>query len=330
MPSDFDQNPLNRFKALSENEQQIVQAVKGVEVRQQTTQYEFQRELFELKKKYSTVFNHLYDRRKELLLGSIPNGAELDAGEQALKKGLGDGFTAPPRNTLQSNNGVANFWLAVLMNHPGLSMVISPYDTEALQHLTDIRCTYFGGNPIAPPKSGSVSYANVAANNKARSTDPTVTSATSNLQFNQEPFGFKLFFHFSSNEYFSNDVLEKTYYSRPDQVNESGDLMYEKAVGCSISWKEGKDLTVPGADDQHGSESFFTFFSPRALPSKAELEKLNDEEFSEILDDVDGDFDCGEDIRDEIIPLALNYLLDPPLPNDGDEDDEDGDGGDSD
>ncbi|KAN0121286.1 hypothetical protein V8E52_003874, partial [Russula decolorans] len=284
------------FKALSENEQQIVQAVKGVEVRQQTTQYEFQRELFELKKKYSTVFNHLYDRRKELLLGSIPNGAELDAGEQALKKGLGDGFTAPPRNTLQSNNGVANFWLAVLMNHPGLSMVISPYDTEALQHLTDIRCTYFGGNPIAPPKS--------------------------------EPFGFKLFFHFSSNEYFSNDVLEKTYYSRPDQVNESGDLMYEKAVGCSISWKEGKDLTVPGADDQHGSESFFTFFSPRALPSKAELEKLNDEEFSEILDDVDGDFDCGEDIRDEIIPLALNYLLDPPLPNDGDEDDEDGDGGD--
>jgi hypothetical protein len=39
----------------------------------------------------------------------------------------------------------------------------------------------------------------------------------------------------------------------------------------------------------------------------------------------------------QIIPLALNYLLDPPLPSDGDEDDEDGDeddedgdGGDSD
>jgi hypothetical protein len=29
----------------------------------------------------------------------------------------------------------------------------------------------------------------------------------------------------------------------------------------------------------------------------------------------------------QIIPLALNYLFDPPLPNDGDED---GDGGDSD
>lgn len=49
-------SPLDRFKSLSENEQQIVQAIKGVEVQYQTAQYEFQLELFELKKKVRLGF----------------------------------------------------------------------------------------------------------------------------------------------------------------------------------------------------------------------------------------------------------------------------------
>lgn len=162
-------------------------------------------------------------------------------------------------------------------------MVISPDDARALQHLADIRCTYFGGKPTG-------AHAMVSARN---------SPAAINLN-NSEPLGFKLFFYFTRNEYFSNEVLEKTYYYKPDTVNDTAQLKYEKAVGCSISWKEGKNLTAPGPNDQGGWKSFFAFFSPKILPSKAELLKLSNEEFLELLQEIEGDMQCGEDIRDEV------------------------------
>lgn len=320
----FENDAWGRFKALPEHEQQIIVALKGVETNQQNLLYEYHLELLELKKKvclgfsyfpahsggsptkfvgiqYATLFKPLYDRRCELLAGdSKPDSAELDAGEQGLQVVLGKEFQPPSRRPLVGN-GVANFWLAVFMNHPGLSMVVAPRDQKALEHLTDVRCTYFGGQPAAPVKSGTRSYASIASGDRAVSTALTVSSSGPTLS--DERFGFTLAFYFSINEYFSNEILEKTYYYKKGQVNRSGELMYEKAVGCPIYWKSGMDLIIAREDEEDEpstSESFFTFFNPKTLPSKSEVESMGDEEYSALLDDIDGDFDCGEDIRDEV------------------------------
>lgn len=54
--------------------------------------------------------------------------------------------------------------------------------------------------------------------------------------------GFKLAFVFTPNEFFENEVLEKTYYYQ-EEVGYSGDFLYDRAVGTTIKWKEDQDLT---------------------------------------------------------------------------------------
>ena len=73
--------------------------------------------------------------------------------------------------------------------------------------------------------------------------------------------GFKLHFSFSSNDYFSDSELTKTYFYQvssglsriahragvdgifQEQVGYGGDFVYDKAIGHDIKWKEDKDLT---------------------------------------------------------------------------------------
>ena len=48
---------------------------------------------------------------------------------------------------------------------------------------------------------------------------------------------FVLKFYFSPNEYFTNEVLTKTFVMKSEE-------MPSKAIGTQINWKEGKNLTV--------------------------------------------------------------------------------------
>jgi nucleosome assembly protein 1-like 1 len=99
---------------------------------------------------------------------------------------------------------IPEFWLTALRNHIGISELITERDAGALKHLLDIQLSYL------PPDS--------------------------------EKPGFKLTFIFSPNEFFENETLEKTYMYQKE-IDYSGDFMYDRAEGCTIRWKEEKDLT---------------------------------------------------------------------------------------
>jgi nucleosome assembly protein 1-like 1 len=107
-----------------------------------------------------------------------------------------------PASTIPT--AVPEFWLTALRNHIGLSDLITDRDATALKHLIDLRIEYL---PSSEPKPG-----------------------------------FKLIFEFASNEYFENDILEKTYVYR-EEVGYSGDFVYDRAIGTEIRWKDEKDLT---------------------------------------------------------------------------------------
>lgn len=86
--------------------------------------------------------------------------------------------------------------------------------------------------------------------------------------------GFKLLFTFSENPYFSNTVLEKTYY----MAEEDSEPILEKATGSDIKWNSGKNVTVkvmkkkskgkkkdenkPPQTKTEPCDSFFNFFKP--------------------------------------------------------------------
>jgi nucleosome assembly protein 1-like 1 len=117
--------------------------------------------------------------------------------------------------------------------------------------------------------------------------------------------GFRLEFEFADNAFFTDKVLTKTYHY---QENVSGgDYVYDFAEGCTINWKEGKDLTVTVETKKQRhkgtnktrvvkrtvpAETFFNFFNPPTLPEDdGEL----DEEEAEGLDaKLEADYEMGK------------------------------------
>ena len=56
------------------------------------------------------------------------------------------------------------------------------------------------------------------------------------IKIDESEHSFELRFHFAANDYFTNEVLKKTFYMKDED-------MAEKSVGTEIAWKEGKNIT---------------------------------------------------------------------------------------
>ena len=153
---------------------------------------------------YLELSKPLYARRRALIhAADEPTAEELEAGAaQSAKDDADENPLAVPPSTVAA--AVPEFWLTALRNQVGLSDLITDRDAGALKHITDLRIEYLSSSEPKP--------------------------------------GFKLIFEFSPNEYFENDVLEKTYVYR-EEVGYSGDFVYDRAIGTEIKWKDEKDLT---------------------------------------------------------------------------------------
>lgn len=136
-----------------------------------------------------------------------------------------------------------------------------------------------------------------------------------------EGYGFDLIFSFEKNDYFSNETLKKTFVMTKQNV-------IEKCEGTEIAWKDGKDVTkkkikkkskgkkaggnktVTKTVDQ---DSFFNFFKTIVMPDEKELaaakEGEEDEEEKDVGELMDADFELGNEFKDQIIPLGLEYYL---------------------
>ncbi len=153
-----------------------------------------------------------------------------------------------------------------------------------------------------------------------------------------EGYGFELIFLFEKNDYFKNASLRKSFVMTRQNI-------IEKCEGTEIEWKEGKDVTKKkikkkqkAKKGQPGKtitktveqESFFNFFKTIEMPDETELaegkkpEKEDDEEeekkdAGELMDE---DYDMGQEFKDQLIPLALEYYLEVIQEDEDDEDDD--------
>ncbi|KAI0271273.1 hypothetical protein BC834DRAFT_433509 [Gloeopeniophorella convolvens] len=300
-------------ESLPDGAKKTVEALKGVQVKQNELQNQYKRECLELEKKYLELTKPLYARRNALIHAQAePTAEELEAGAaQSAKDDPEENPLAVPEATAAA--AVPEFWLTALRNHVGISDLITERDAGALKHLVDLRIEYL---PSSEPKPG-----------------------------------FKLIFEFTPNDYFENTVLEKTYIYR-EEVGYSGDFVYERAVGTEIKWKDEKDLTKEFEIKKQRNkntnrtrvvrkvrptESFFNFFSPPVAPSEEAIEegKISEDELDELEEKLEVDYQIGEDIKEKVIPRAVDYFTGKALEYDmlsdddddyeDDEDDEDGD-----
>jgi len=251
-------------------------------------QNKYKHECLELEKKYLALQKPLYARRHAIISGTeSASKEEVKAGEEAELKD-DDEYQALPEDVVPSPNGIPDFWLTALRNHIVLSELITERDEAALKHLTDIQLEYLDDSkPDSKP-------------------------------------GYKFKFFFSPNEFFENDVLEKTYYYQ-SEVGYSGDFVYDRATGTEIRWKEDKDLTKEYEIKKQRNkntnrtrlvrkakptDSFFNFFSPPVPPSEEAIENgdIEPEELEEIEDKLEEDYQLGEDLKEKIIPRAIDWF----------------------
>lgn len=164
----------------------------------------------------------LYERRHEIIAGKAqPTAEEIAEGEKQSAKDDEDYTPLPATSSSDasaSTSGIPEFWLTALRNHIGITDLITERDEGALKHLVDIQLKYLDADSAAETAPADPEY-NLAG----------------------KP-GFKILFFFSPNEYFENEVLEKTYVYQ-EEVGYSGDFVYDRAIGTEIKWKEEKDLT---------------------------------------------------------------------------------------
>ena len=183
-------------------------------------------------------------------------------------------------------SGVSGFWLRAMLAHTNLQHEILEKDRPILAYLKDIR-----------------------------------------LQLHDKGFGFNLTFVFESNSYFTERELTKRFMmTKPNVV--------DKCIGHNIDWTPGTDptkekkkkvKTVNGKTKTQTKTvnvpSFFTFFrtieAPIANPMmKApaaqkddDSDKEGEDGDNELGEQMDHDFDMGNDLKDDIVPLALEYYL---------------------
>ncbi|KAF8632369.1 hypothetical protein AX15_001904 [Amanita polypyramis BW_CC] len=268
-----------------------IEALKGVQSKYNELQVQYKRECLELEKKYLGLQRPLYERRHALITGqAVATSEEIKAGEEYSLKD-DDEYTPLPKDTTPTATAIPEFWLTALRNHIALSDIITNRDEEALKSLIDIRLVYL-----------------------EKETDP---------QLEGKP-GYKIQFVFKQNDFFENEILEKTYVYR-DEVGYSGDFMYDRSIGTEIKWKEDKDLTKEFEIKKQRNkttnrtrlvrkakpaESFFNFFNPPEPPSDEAINSgdIDEEDLEEIENKLEIDYQIGEDFKEKIIPRAVDYF----------------------
>jgi len=255
-----------------------VAGLKGIQKEHSKLEAEFQEEVLQLEKKYFAKFTPLYQERSAIVNGKRePTEDQVKAGEED-EEDDEEGASVKEEKAAESAekvSGIPEFWLSAMKNQISLAEMITDRDEGALKHLIDIRMEYL-----------------------------------------DKP-GFRLIFEFEENEYFTNKTITKTYFYQ-NESGYGGDFIYDHAEGDKIDWKAGQDLTVRIEQKKQRNkntkqtrivkktvptESFFNFFSPPKAPTDED-----DDAASDIEERLELDYQLGEDIKEKLIPRAIDWF----------------------
>lgn len=222
-----------------------------------------------LEEKYERLYAPLYSKRSEVVNGT----AEAPENETE------EGKAAAAAEAEAVPAGVPDFWMIALRNAME-EETITDKDAEVLSYCTDVRCEKF---------------------------------------HEEDDEGFRLIFAFRENPFFTNSQLVKTYH-----LSDEDDMMLQKIETSGVSWKAGKDVTVkvlkkkpkPGSKGSgkpqtktEPVESFFRWFTEvPELPEEGEEEDLTQEEMEALEEDMQGDFEIAEMIKEKVVPEATAWF----------------------
>lgn len=290
-----------------------VHGLKAIQQKQMKLEAEFQKELLDLEKRFFKKYEPLYERREKIVNGEeeptgeeIEEGEALDENEDDEDEDDGEGKSKLEEVDEKDEEaeeeaededdedieGIPNFWLTALENLTPVSETITDKDSEVLQYLKNIKMEY-----LSTP-------------------------------------GFKLIFEFDSNPFFENKALSKTYHYQAE-LGYSGDFVYDHAEGCIINWKSKEQNVTINIERRKQrnkttkqtrtiekltpTESFFNFFDPPKPPKTDEKDESDEEkdqedeeededEEDDLAERLELDYQLGEEIKDRLIPRAIDWF----------------------
>lgn len=288
--------PSGYIDSLPAKVQDRVRGLKALQAEHSKLDAQFHKELLDLERKYLGLYRPIYNRRANIIKGDEePTHEEIEFGkaieeEDEDEEEDDDDDEEEDKDQEQDKEeddedddvkGIPYFWLTALTNLASVSDLISDRDTSALEKLIDIRLKYL------------------------------------------DTPGFALEFEFSENEFFTNKVLTKTYYYQ-EETGYSGDYIYDRAEGDEINWTSPENnLTISVEKRKQRNkhtkatrtieklvpvDSFFNFFDPPHMPAEDEDEDLDEAEFEELEQRLEMDYELGEEIKDKIIPRAIDWF----------------------
>jgi nucleosome assembly protein 1-like 1 len=186
-----------------------VTGLKGIQKEHAKLEAEFQEEVLNLEKKYFAKFTPLYQKRAKIVNGeSEPTEAEVEAGK--------------PEDEEDAEEE----------------------EEEGEEEKSEVKVDGADDTKGVPEFWLSAMKNQVSLAELITDQDEKALRHLTDIrmEYLDRP-GFKLIFEFSSNEFFSNKTLLKTYFYR-EENGYGGDFIYDHAEGETINWKPNKDLTV--------------------------------------------------------------------------------------
>lgn len=236
------------------------------------------REYRELERKYEVLYQAVYEKRLALLSGdkAAVDPALIEKFDQR-REVMQDAKYAElevavcdVKDIQNTPLGVSGFWLKAMLADKEIAMAVHEKDRAILGYLQNVT-----------------------------------------LDLHAAPcFGYTLSFHFEKNSYFKELVLRKSFKMAQQNVIES-------CEGTPITWAPGCDVTKAKKKKGKGAkkktvtvkcDSFFNFFESIDVSKKPEGAE-SDEDGDEQAEQMDADFELGNSIKDDLIPLALEYYL---------------------
>ncbi|KAJ7998081.1 hypothetical protein DPEC_G00218840 [Dallia pectoralis] len=276
-----------------------VHALKKLQVQCAHIEAKFYEEVHELERKYAALYQPLFDKRRDVVVGIVEptdedcvwhsEREEEELLAEDLKNKAAVNETKEDSAPKEDPKGVPEFWLTIFKSVDMLSDMLQEHDEPILKHLLDIQVKF---------------------------SEPG------------QPMSFTLEFHFEPNGFFNNAVLTKVYKmkSEPeadDPFSFEGPEIID-CEGCQVDWHKGKDVTVKTikkkqkhkgrgtvrtVTKQVPNDSFFNFFNPiKVLP---DVEMDEDSELN-----LATDFEIGHFFRERIIPRAVLYFTGEALEDD--------------
>lgn len=273
---------------LPESVKERIYGLKAVQRNLFALEKDFQVEMFELEQKYLGKYAPLHDRRFKIVSGEEePTGEEVAQGKEL--EALEEEPAEEAGGAQESVKGIPSFWLTALENLPVVSDTITDRDAEVLDFLTDIKLQYLtNGKP-----------------------------------------GFQLVFVFDPDTpFFQNATLTKTYFYQ-NELGYSGDFIYDHAEGEEIQWTDNESNTTIAVEMRKQRnkatkqvrtiekitpvDSFFNFFDPPKVPARdaaqdEDQDDQDDEELQELEERLALDYSIGEQLKDKLIPRAIDWF----------------------